>query len=710
MKKIIIAPLFTMLAVSCGTVLPSQSQSSVVSQVSSSSIATTSTATSSSEITSSSTPSSSTPSSSEEPLSNRKVPFNQIGSLVAQVVDAKAMGIINSKDRVQQNSRRNQEGGDQNYMVKVTENYNPNTQITEDQTIQVTFTRVTNTQTTELQTGTSTLVATADPITIERVTDLPGNIVITNVFGYEFRLLSGETVVEDWISSDLETIEFIFDEALTDLVVESRSLNASISFISFEEFTYTIKKDDVILFESLIDNDSNDENDAIGVITLSGLIEGSNYGVTYSGYKIVETITQDDVDGQIDKLYVAYDYTFISFVPIGINQRPLSQNLTFDKDDIAIYDKQDYYTNSSRQSFIIYNTNGLIYKLENFVIDQIEKGLVKSGQFVYDLKIVDGNLNIFPLTLNSSIKIDSFFKDRYGHNYIYNDKITYFDSSTDTYFYRSNQKPSFSSWVFDPFNNYYIFSTKSGDAVLFRTLRWDMFQTTNPNMGEYYLIGSDWNLNFVDNDKTYIINSFMPSSLNSSGSGYITEIRNGKAFIIENGNENMLLVYEINREDKKVISIATKGNMMLLGDFIVFVQWGLNRVFYIEKNNWFENLNLFDFDLTDNLNFENFLDGYSLSSKLNLNPAPSDFLQSNSLLDYFDEMVFDGSFNPVFFSSNTHYSAPASFTVYNINGNTTYIVGVKYYYGKWVPELFIEGNYTAPDISINTVILQPINK
>jgi hypothetical protein len=55
-------------------------------------------------------------------------------------------------------------------------------------------------------------------------------------------------------------------------------------------------------------------------------------------------------------------------------------------------------------------------------------------------------------------------------------------------------------------------------------------------------------------------------------------------------------------------------------------------------------LNLFDFDLTDNINFENFLDGYSLSSKLKLNPSPSDFLQSNILLDYFDEMVFDGSF------------------------------------------------------------------
>jgi len=76
MKKIIIAPLFTMLVVSCGTVLPSQSENSLISEVSSSS----------------GTSSPSTPSSSEEPVSNRKVPFNQIGSLVAQVVDAKAMG------------------------------------------------------------------------------------------------------------------------------------------------------------------------------------------------------------------------------------------------------------------------------------------------------------------------------------------------------------------------------------------------------------------------------------------------------------------------------------------------------------------------------------------------------------------------------------------------------------------------------------------
>jgi hypothetical protein len=421
MKKIIIAPLFTMLVVSCGTVLPSQSESSLVSQVSSSS-----------------NPSSSTPSASEEPVSNRKVPFNQIGSLVAQVVDAKAMGIVNSKDRVPLNGRRNQEGEDQNYMVKVTETYNPNTQITEDQTIQVTFTRVTNTQTTELQTGTATHVATADPITIERATDLPGNIVITNVIGYEFRLLSGETIVEDWMSSDLETIEFIFDEALTDIVIESRSLNASISFTTFEDFTYTVKQGDQVLYEDILDNDLVDNNEAVGAMTISGLTQGLAYDVTYAGYQVIEIITQDEVDGQVDKLYVLYQYTFISFVPLNLNPRPEDQDLELDYDDIPLYDKTGFYSDSTKQSFVVDNNTGLIYKIEDVKIASISKGLlwIENNFVPYDLRVnSESELEFYPLFTNSSIVAFDAIKDKYGNKFIFNNRLNMIDELSNTTFY-----------------------------------------------------------------------------------------------------------------------------------------------------------------------------------------------------------------------------------------------------------------------------------
>jgi hypothetical protein len=468
MKKIIIAPLFTMLVVSCGTVLPSQSDSSFVSQAPSSSTSTTSTSTSSATISSegttensttssedyssSETPISSTPSSSEEQVSNRKVPFNQIGSLVAQVVDAKAMGIVNSKDRTPLNGRRNQEGEDQNYMVKVTETYNPNTQITEDQTIQVTFTRVTNTQTTELQTGTSTHVATADPITIERVNDLPGNIVITNVIGYEFRLLSGETIVEDWMSSDLETIEFNFDDAFTDLVIESRSLNASISFTTFDDFSYTIKQGDQVIYEDILDNDLADVNESVGAMTISGLTQGLVYDVTYEGYQVIETITQDEVEGQVDKLFVLYQYTFVSFVPLNSNIRPQDQDLELDYDDIPLYDKTGFYSDSTRQSFVVDNNTGLIYKIEGINIASLSGGCVavQDNPFPFDMRITEEDeLEFYSLHQNASIMTYSCLKDKFGNIVIHNSHIDTILESNNIIFYTSEYRfsQSYSYWL-----------------------------------------------------------------------------------------------------------------------------------------------------------------------------------------------------------------------------------------------------------------------
>jgi hypothetical protein len=369
------------------------------------------------------------------------------------VVDAKAMGIINNKDRPQVSGRKNAQEEDQNYMVKITETYNPNTEITEDQTVQVTFSRVTNTQTTELQTGTASYVATTDPITIERITDLPGNIVFTNLIGYEFRLLSGETIVQDWMSSDLETIEFIFNEAFTDLVIESRSLNASISFTTFEAFTYTIKQGEQVIYEDLLDNDPVDNNEALGAMTISGLTEGLAYDVTYAGYKVIETITQDEVDGQVDKLYVLYQYTFVSFVPLNLNQRPQDQDLELDYDGIPIYDKIGFYSDSTRQSFVVDNNSGLIYKIEGINIASLSGGClsVQDNPFPFDMRVTESNnLEFSPLHQNSMIlleqeyifptqqKVLMCFKDKYGNKYVKNSRLNQYDSTTKTFYYAHN--------------------------------------------------------------------------------------------------------------------------------------------------------------------------------------------------------------------------------------------------------------------------------
>jgi hypothetical protein len=399
---------------------------------------------SSSSTSSVSSSSSSTSSTSQTPVNTKKVSFNQIGSLVAQVVDAKALGVSNSKDTASEPKGRRQAQDDtvgsseQNKMVKVTETYNPTTKVAEDKTIEVTFTRTTNTQTTELQTGMDTYVATAENITIERLTDEPGRVVIQNVPNYEFRALNGDILLQDWTSTEGETITFTFEETITIITLESRSTDASISFTAFEGFTYEVKSGETMIKENLKDNQEGDLNQKDGVITIKGLTQGLPYDVHYEGYVVLETITQDEVDGQVDKLFVLYNYTFVSFVPLTLNTRPEASLLEKDNDDIALYDKTNYFSDTTRQSFIVDNENGLIYKIEGINILSLSGGCaqIQGSQFPYDILINSDESLIFkPLHQNPNISTFSCIKDKFGNKFIKNDKLNLYDSENNAYYF-----------------------------------------------------------------------------------------------------------------------------------------------------------------------------------------------------------------------------------------------------------------------------------
>jgi hypothetical protein len=95
---------------------------------------------------------------------------------------------------------------------------------------------------------------------------------------------------------------------------------------------------------NLKDNQEGDLNEKEGVITIKGLIQGLPYDVHYEGNVVLETITQEEVDGQVDKLYVLNDYTFISFVPLDLNPRPEAPQLEKDYDGVSIYDKTNFFS------------------------------------------------------------------------------------------------------------------------------------------------------------------------------------------------------------------------------------------------------------------------------------------------------------------------------------------------------------------------------
>jgi hypothetical protein len=160
--------------------------------------------------------SSQTSSSIPDDETDRKVAFEDIDTLVAQVADAQALGIENSQDANTNSTpsgrKPSQTSVNQNYVVKVTETYDPTTQITDDQTIKVTFLRTTTTVTNELQTGYESMVATAAPIEIEKTINVPGHVVVNNVPQYEFRARQGDIILQNWKADVGSTTEFLFQK------------------------------------------------------------------------------------------------------------------------------------------------------------------------------------------------------------------------------------------------------------------------------------------------------------------------------------------------------------------------------------------------------------------------------------------------------------------------------------------------------------------
>ena len=179
-----------------------------------------------------------------------------------------------------------------------------------------------------------------------------------------------------------------------------------------------------------------------------------------------EIISQDEIGGEIDKLYVLGDYTFMSFVPEGDSQRPADNELTFDTDGIATYDKCNYFSNSKRQSFVIDNKTGYVYKLKDFNIKEIQGGCLLSADdnFIYDFKINENDeVEIFSLFTNDPIEWYSCFKDKYGNKFIQNNRLNTYDPATNTYFYVHEP---YVNPEYEQYNKYVIYELTSNNEAI----------------------------------------------------------------------------------------------------------------------------------------------------------------------------------------------------------------------------------------------------
>ena len=189
--------------------------------------------------------------------------------------------------------------------------------------------------------------------------------------------------------------------------------NGTISISAIEGFKYIVYYGDNIVYNGVQDNDSNDKDATTGIIVLDNLIDGIEYRVNYRGIGVETTITQDDINGEIDKLCVMNGYTFISFVPVGTSKRPANtQDIEKDVNGYIAYDTENYCSNNARQSFVIDNDTGYVYPIKDVIIQKLHKNLLYINNTVYDYSLVNDNLMFFPLVTNSTIQITDYMKDK----------------------------------------------------------------------------------------------------------------------------------------------------------------------------------------------------------------------------------------------------------------------------------------------------------
>lgn len=411
-----------------------------------------------------------------------KYALKDLDKLLANVAGANALGIRTSSTKSTLALRKNAAKIQKNNLwVKSSTFYDSSDPVAnEDGTINVTFSKtVVNSSADEV-----TVTKTIRPIKKANKLNVLKEDASGIYFEYtgekrEYCVLSGSKVLLDWSTGTIENLTIgegedektirvihLACDATEQHVIQSRRTDVSYTFRALEGDKYSLKRGDTVLFSDVVDGSEGDANSKEGYITFSGLTEDVNYTFTQVGIRYTETVEQTDVNGVVDKLYTIGRYSFISFVPGDLQQRPSSESLKYNSFGISNYDETDYYSDSTRQSFVIDNEIGLVFKIENHHISRIENNLIhfSGDNYIYDMKVNEQNQLVFyALFSNSEINVYNVFEDRYGHSFIQNDKINTYDEKNDVTYYVFGKGNSASIKK----KNYFITSNKETLAVEF---------------------------------------------------------------------------------------------------------------------------------------------------------------------------------------------------------------------------------------------------
>lgn len=238
------------------------------------------------------------------------------------------------------------------------------------------------------------------------------------------------------------------------------------------------------------------------------------------------TITQDELDAQINKMYTTKQYTFIQFVPLVessgeypykdsngktqyeyVDLRP--DSMVYDEYGVSEFDTTGYFSSNLTASFIIDNSTGYIYKIENLYIKEFVNGLVKddNGNYYSITTDLANNLLLTDLMPNKDVVIQDALIDNYGWVHVANDSVGSIDIDkkiiyTSGYFADSDRNV----YLLD-YNLYglpYItHEIIDGEAVDYQNDKIIKFPTTQPTYG-HQLVGVIYDL-YIIQPEDYVI-------------------------------------------------------------------------------------------------------------------------------------------------------------------------------------------------------------
>lgn len=446
----------------------------------------------------------------EDVNSNGKT-LDKLDNYVADVANAKSLGI--KKQQKNNTSRKAQESSDTEINVLVKEENvidGNNVSLREDGTIEVKFTNI-NTKT-KLHDVEEEMYVNARSNEKENtnIISIDNNVVVQSNVDYEYRLLVGEEVFEDWKCSEYSTISFdissLTDEEKNMINIESRSLDAVINLPLYSEFKYEIyDKDNVLVKEYLADKNVADNE----IISLYGFVEGETYLVKYFGKGTIEEIEQSEIGAQVDKLCVVDDFTFISFIPnsatpgiVRNNEEYLNLDIEIDTEGDYVYDKTNYFDSTDRRSFVIDNRSGLIYSLNDVTIDSIHNGLfmINGSKLIHDIRITNENeIEFYPLYKNDSIDVFEYMKDKYGNHYIVNSQVNTYNEATNTtfmkltnstnYYLTENKEVIYAAGPYNSINSVLVYNE---NRELVEISKYETFKIMSNNSTNIYLNGSSY--------------------------------------------------------------------------------------------------------------------------------------------------------------------------------------------------------------------------